>query len=243
MNRSFSSLIPCCSRPLSFFIFMLALGAGIPSLRGQTQGLRLSPATLQFPVTVIGKTSIPMNVTLTSSGNSPVNFDSFTITGSDAQDFAISANSCSAALRATYTCTVSIIFTPSATGLRSATLSILDSAPGSPQRVPLSGASLSVVLSFNPAMVEFPVVTVGSGSSPALVTAANTGIASTSITSVALRGANPGDFSIASNTCSGVLTGGASCTVGVAFEPTANGIRTATLLLAIPPPASPNRCS
>jgi hypothetical protein len=36
-------------------------------------------------------------------------------------------------------CTISVTFTPSATGARSASVSVADTAPGSPQTVPLSG--------------------------------------------------------------------------------------------------------
>ena len=53
------------------------------------------------------------------------------------------------------------------------------------------------------------------------------------VSSVALGGANPGDYSIASNTCNGAtLPSGSSCSVGVSFAPGTAGTRSATLTVA-----------
>jgi len=45
----------------------------------------------------------------------------------------------------------------------------------------------------------------------------------------ALSGANASDFAIASNTCTGSLAAGASCTITITFTPSAKGARVATL--------------
>jgi hypothetical protein len=53
------------------------------------------------------------------------------------------------------------------------------------------------------------------------------------VSSLTLGGANPGDFSIVVDGCSGVsLPTGASCTARVSFEPFRIGARTATLSIA-----------
>ncbi|MCW2928696.1 MAG: heme peroxidase [Thermoleophilia bacterium] len=49
------------------------------------------------------------------------------------------------------------------------------------------------------------------------------------ISSIALAGANAGDFQIVSSTCGASLAPGASCTVNVRFRPTASGARAAVL--------------
>jgi mono/diheme cytochrome c family protein len=47
-----------------------------------------------------------------------------------------------------------------------------------------------------------------------------------------LGGANAADFAIASNGCTGALSAGATCQVGISFRPAAAGARSATLSLA-----------
>ena len=64
-------------------------------------------------------------------------------------------------------------------------------------------------------------------------TVTNTGqVATTATPTLALSGADPGQFAIpsgASNTCTAPLAGGASCTFEAEFRPTLGGARTATL--------------
>ncbi|MEA2246721.1 MAG: hypothetical protein QOH46_1250, partial [Solirubrobacteraceae bacterium] len=67
-------------------------------------------------------------------------------------------------------------------------------------------------------------------SAPQTVAVSNTGNQPLHVSSVTLVGANPGDFAISSNPCSGATVAvGASCTVGLTFRPTAAGSRAATV--------------
>jgi hypothetical protein len=53
------------------------------------------------------------------------------------------------------------------------------------------------------------------------------------VKSVAVGGANAGDYTIASNTCNGAtLPSGSTCSIGVSFAPSAAGARSATLTIA-----------
>jgi hypothetical protein len=62
------------------------------------------------------------------------------------------------------------------------------------------------------------------------VTLTNTGNLNLAISAVAITGANPADFAKLSDTCSGAsVVPGASCAIGVAFAPTINGPRAASL--------------
>ncbi|HLY31151.1 MAG TPA: choice-of-anchor D domain-containing protein, partial [Ktedonobacterales bacterium] len=68
---------------------------------------------------------------------------SVTLGGSNAGDFSVSANSCTGATVAVNaTCSVSVKFTPSALGTRSASLSFADDAPDSPESVAISGVGV-----------------------------------------------------------------------------------------------------
>jgi hypothetical protein len=78
-------------------------------------------------------------VKLTNIGNKSLTSLGVAVTGANAADFAISSNSCRATEKEDASCIVSIIFTPGATGLRSAALSFTDNAYNSPQTVALTG--------------------------------------------------------------------------------------------------------
>jgi hypothetical protein len=87
---------------------------------------------------------------------------------------------------------------------------------------------LQTSLSVSPNLLSFGPHTVGTTSAPQIVTLTNIGSHSLPISSIGFAGADPGDF-IEHNTCGAGLHAGASCTVTVAFKPTATGSRTASL--------------
>ena len=103
----------------------------------QTTAL-ISPTTLNFPVTQIGRTSQPLSITLTNVANRPLQISSIAITGTDSADF-LQRTNCGAAIAAGKSCTIKVEFAPLKSGLLTASLSISDSSPGSPQIVTLIG--------------------------------------------------------------------------------------------------------
>jgi len=68
------------------------------------------------------------------------------VSGSQAGDFSEN-NSCTAPLPPNTSCSVTAVFAPTATGARSATISISDNAPGSPHSVALSGNATGFTIS------------------------------------------------------------------------------------------------
>ncbi|HEX5826160.1 MAG TPA: choice-of-anchor D domain-containing protein [Candidatus Limnocylindrales bacterium] len=79
-----------------------------------------------------------------------------------------------------------------------------------------------------PTSLDFGSVTTGTTSASQDVTVSNTGQADLTVTGATIGGTDPTLFSITSNTCTTVTAGG-SCTIGVAFAPTAAGPAAATL--------------
>src|SRR5262249_30357477 len=80
-------------------------------------------------------------VTVQNTGSGPLTVTGLSVAGTD---FAVSANTCLAApIAAGGTCTVSVTFTPTAAGARSATLQIADNAAGSPHGVILTRTAVS----------------------------------------------------------------------------------------------------
>ena len=104
-------------------------------------GVSLSPANLTFAGQKVSTTSAPHATTLTNTGTAPLTISGFGLTGANATDFAQS-NDCPlspATLAPNATCTISVTFTPSGSGTRSATLAVSDDAAGSPHTLGLSG--------------------------------------------------------------------------------------------------------
>lgn len=99
--------------------------------------LPLTPGGLSFGNQQTGTTSTAQTVILTNTGNAVLNLTlPATVTG----DFAQASTTCTASLGPGASCTFSLTFTPTATGLRTGTLSIADNAAnGSPQVVALWG--------------------------------------------------------------------------------------------------------
>ncbi len=188
-----------------------------------------SPSSLAFPPTAPQTTSTPLSVTLTNGPSLAINLNNISISGPNAADFAISANTCGTALAPSAACSVSVTFTPSATGSRTATLTFTDSAGNSPQTVPLSGTSEIGTASVSPASLTFATYEVGTSSPVQTVSLNNGSPVAIPITSVTISGANPADFAIVSNSCGATLAAASSCTASIAFHPTTTGTRTATL--------------
>jgi len=110
-------------------------------------GISLSPVNgLSFPATGIALTATAQAVTLTNNGGPALTFSSITASG----DFAILASStCGATLAPTATCTLLVVFSPTATGARSGTLTLVDNAASSPQTLPLTGSGIDFSLNPN----------------------------------------------------------------------------------------------
>jgi hypothetical protein len=100
-----------------------------------TQPVSVSPLTVKYGSETVGK-SKSETVILTNDQTSSLSVTSFTLGGTNPGDFS-ETNTCKTSLQAGWECTITVKFTPTVTGARSATLTIKDGA-GS-QTVQLSG--------------------------------------------------------------------------------------------------------
>ncbi len=108
----------------------------------------LSPPSVSFGTYGVDVTGGPENISLTNFSNAPLVLTSLVFTGANPSDFAES-NNCGSSVVAGANCTIVVLFTPAASGARTAALSISDNANGSPQTVSLSGTgSHDVILSW-----------------------------------------------------------------------------------------------
>src|SRR5579872_1046110 len=178
----------------------------------------LAPASVVFSTQPVGSSSTTQNVTLTNGGNAPLNITSIQATGDYKQ-----TNNCPATVTPSFTCTISVTFTPTASGVRTGTLTANDDAYGSPQVVNLTGTGSSTA-NLTPTRSVFPSQPVGSSSAAQTLTLVNTGKAALNITSIQATG----DYA-QTNTCPATLANGSSCTIHVTFTPTVSGTRNGTL--------------
>jgi len=185
----------------------------------------LSPTGLSFGLQALGTTSPPQSATVTNSGNATLTISSIKISGAGSSDFA-QTNNCGT-VSAGSSCTIMATFTPSSKDLVTASISIYDNLPGSPQGISLTGnlPAPAPVVTLSPAGISFPNQYVGTSGLPQGVTLTNAGTAPLTITNVA---ASPSDFSLV-NTCGSNVGEGISCTISVVFDPTASGTRNGTL--------------
>lgn len=188
----------------------------------------LSPASLSFGNQIVGTASSAKTVTLSNTGSATLSILSIWLTGANTSDFAITTT-CGASLAANASCTVSLVFSPAATGSRAASLVFTDSVASSPQTVALTGTgTTSAGSSFNPTGVNFGNQNVGTSSTPVTVNLTNSGIGVLDISSVVLSGVNASDFTM-TTTCGSTLAASASCGVTLVFSPAAAGTRSASL--------------
>jgi hypothetical protein len=190
----------------------------------------VTPSKIDFSAVRAGESTSPAPVTLANDGTAPLIVSSVKLLGANPGDFAVSDGCGSKSLEPKVSCSVEVTFTPTAAGPRSANLTIADNAADSPQQIALLGTGATPIAQVSQPSVDLGSVVLGTQSAAQTVMLSNVGGAELTVGSLTLEGANPGDFTITSDGCSGRLLGaGVSCAVGVAFAPTANGPRTATL--------------
>lgn len=215
----------------------------------QAADVTLTPTALCFQAALIGQTtSTPcgsgtppsqsgsgsiqpgQSIVIANTGGTAATLSSVSIT-SGASDYKIVADTCGASLAPANTtgdsCTVSITFTPSASGSRAGALTVTGSA--GTQTAQLSGTGQSQAtdtlsptsLSFNPAIVGTP----SRSAQQLTVTMTNTG--DQAVQSIVVQSSSA-EF-VATNNCGSILAGHASCAIVVSFVPTSVGPQSGTL--------------
>jgi hypothetical protein len=196
-------------------------------LQGIFPAASISPSSLKFAQLPIGTSSSPQIVTLKNTGTATLVLSNINITGANPSDFA-QTNACGATLALSASCQISVTFTPTTGGPRSAFVTITDDAPGSPQTIGITGSGPSApVAGVSPSSLTFSTQYVGTSGLPQTVTLTNSGSAVLNIASVT---ATPGDFGVLS-ACSNSLAAGQSCSIGVFFDPTSAGAKTGSLTI------------
>ena len=185
-----------CSLGVAFAPKSLGAGVGALSVSDQYRvqtvalngtgaappGVSLSPlGGLGFGVVGVGLSAAAQIVTLSNNGGLPLVISSSGVTG----DFAVSASTCGGSLAAGASCTLQVVFVPSAAAGRVGTLTVADNATGSPHTLGLTGTGVDFALSANgPTSVTvangkaavFPLLLSSAGGVPGVVAFTCTGV-------------------------------------------------------------------
>ena len=182
-----------------------------------------TPSTASFGTVVLGSTSPVQNITVANTGGVTTTLSPSSVTG----DFRVSAYTCTNTLAASTACTLAVVFTPTASGPRSGTLSITDSV--GVHTASLNGVGASQATDgLAPSALTFASQAVGTSSASQPVTLTNAGDSTLTLIAAQVTG---GNFT-AANACGPMLPGHSSCTISVASAPTVNGATTGSLIVS-----------
>jgi hypothetical protein len=208
-----------------------------------TPTITITPASNNFGTQLVGTPTAPFFFTITNNTTSAITLPltiTITATSGNAGDFSAPAagGTCTAgeALAGGASCTLGVIYTPSAVGPNVATLKIPDSAdtplpPGQahPLTVGLTGtgSTTAAAIAFTPTSLTFAGQLLTTTSATQTVTISNPStVTPLTISAIALPNNSP--FAITNNTCATlpvVLTvspGGTTCVLTLAFSPTSS---------------------
>jgi hypothetical protein len=209
----------------------------------QTPALSVTPATVAFGTVVTNTNSATSTVTVRNSGTGPLRLGTLAITGTGANQYAITATTCpngptANSLNAGVSCTISVQFRPTSSGAKAGTISVTATDANTAQgHVPAVMAPVNVALTGTGAAgtISASATTVNiSGrlgtATTSRITLTNTGTAPFSlvgnpaITFAAVSANGPlTRFTAAQTGCNAVAVG-RSCTVSVTFTPGAAGV-------------------
>ncbi|WP_299224448.1 choice-of-anchor D domain-containing protein [uncultured Psychroserpens sp.] len=193
--------------------------------------------------------STPTTFTINNIGNQPLNLTSLPfnviIGGANPGDFLVTTYPAST-INAGNSSNFTITFTPSAAGLRTATVTIAnDDSNENPYNFSIQGTGFIPAPEMNvtgngttindgdptPSVADdtdFGSVDVSGATQVNTFTIQNTGNANLTIGAITISGANSGDFTVTANP-SGTVNASGSTTFDITFDPSATGLRTATV--------------
>lgn len=197
------------------------------TLTWDSSPVSVAPRSLSFPPQIFGVESNARQLTITNTGPESLELSAIEFSGGDRRDFEITDETCTQeALRPQEDCTVSIVFTPSESGSRSARLRIADRAGDHERFIQVRGISEMAQISTDKDALAFDPVLTGSGQPPTQTfTLTNDSAVTFSMGPALISGERTDAFAIAQDSCEGVsLSPNDRCTVEVAFTPPGSGI-------------------
>ena len=192
--------------------------------------ITLTPNVLAFGTQTSGFSSPVKTVTLKNTGTTTYTLGTFSFVGASATDFT-QTNTCGATVAPNASCTISVVFTPTASEVANAAM-LITASNGSAIGVQVTGNG-NIPITLAPRNITFPgYQLIGTTSPGQVATFTNMSGVPITFSLIDSEGLNSTDF-LLTTTCpvgSGSLAAGASCTATLTFKPTITGGETTTLV-------------
>lgn len=214
------------TRAISFLFTVVMLFLVAPAAHAQS----LSPVLMSFPNTAVTNNGAAKPATFTNSGSAAVSV-SVVMFGGDFDQ----TNNCGTSLASKKSCTINVVFNPTATGFRA---SILEVRAGTGIQLALLTGTAIPQVTLSATSITFAAQVVGASSPASPISFKNNQNIALPIQGVATTG----DFT-QTNTCGSQLAAGATCSISVVFKPTAAGTRTGILSIRDSAVGSPQNIS
>jgi Tol biopolymer transport system component len=156
----------------------------------------------------------------------------------DSKEFVVSGGTCKdkagVPVPAGGICTINLMMSPTKEGSEKTVLTVHENGfHGVDVAATISGTGGTPALAPDPGGAEAHAMVVGERDEPITFKINNVAFTPVKIGAIRLQGANPTDFVIATNSCSGHLVAAAgNCTIDLVFAPTAGGRRTASVVVS-----------
>jgi len=185
---------------------------------GISSGATVIPSSLTFSPQILNTTSGWISANLINNTGAAIAITS--IVPSPSGEYLETDNCGTSLAPGGLGCLINVKFTPTATGSQPGTVTITDSAPGSPHILNLTGTGASTQLTIFPNNFAFGAQKVGTTSAAKNATVTNNGSSTIQVINITASG----DFA-QTNTCGTSLAPQAKCTFSVTFTPSAAGAR------------------
>ena len=212
--------------------------------------IMVAPPTHDFGAVDVGNVSTSQTITISNTGSADLVVSAIGLTGANAAEFGVALGTCPSltpTVSPASNCTVSVSFSPTSVGAKTAALGITSNdGDTSNVDIALSGTGQAVAaanIAVTPPSHDFGSVDVGSTSTPQIITISNTGTADLVVSSIALTGSDAAEFGVTLGTCANLtptVSPASNCTVSVTFSPASTGAKSAALGIASNDGDTPN---
>ena len=183
----------------------------------------VSPSILDFGSVATGAPSSSLAITVTNSGNGPLNIAGATTSA----PFSIAGPVCPSTLSRLANCEIPVEYDSSVPGIQNGQVAIQEDAVNSKPIVLVTGTAINPSLTSKPESLNFSNQAASMPSTAQTLTLTNTSSVEVTITSITASG----PFSVSSQ-CVTSIAAAATCSIAVTFTPTTVGQQTGTLTIS-----------
>jgi hypothetical protein len=186
----------------------------------------VSPLNISFGNVQTTTGSAPQLITVTNTSASAIPIVSIKFLGANVSQFG-QTNNCGNSIAAGSSCTVSVVYSPTAAGPQAVWLIVNGGTSFGSKATAISGTGVAP-FTLTPPTLTFPGTAPNTLSAPQMATLTNTGVAALPIAGISFTGTNASQFE-QTNNCGESVVVGSTCTINVVFAPTFSGGPTAYL--------------